>query len=174
MTETGSRDTARHLVLVGLAGSGKSTVGRVLAERLGRRLLDTDDEIERRTGRSVRDIFADDGEESFRRLESEVLADALATVEPLVIAAAGGVVLSSVNRERLCGPECRVVWLMAPTEVLVERTAHSGHRPLLDADPAGALATMAADRETHYREVADAVVSVVGRTPAEVAEAVLR
>lgn len=170
-SDTGS---ARHLVLVGLAGSGKSTVGRVLADRLGRRLLDTDDEVERRAGRSVREVFADDGEDAFRRMESEVLADALATSEPLVIAAAGGVVLSAANRALLCGATCRVVWLMAPTDVLVARTVHSGHRPLLDADPAGALATMAADRETLYREVADAAVSVVGRTPAEVAEAVLR
>lgn len=165
---------ARHLVLVGLMGSGKSTVGRLLAERLGRPLLDTDDEIERRTGRSVREIFAADGEDAFRAVEADVVADALAHDTPSVVAAAGGVVLSERTRALLRDPSCRVVWLAAPVGVLVGRTRRGDHRPLLDDDPASRLAAMADARDALYREVADQIVSVEGRTPADVVEAILR
>lgn len=171
---TASADESRHLVLVGLMGTGKSTIGRLLAERLGRPLIDTDDEVERRAGRSVRQIFADDGEAAFRALESAVLADAIASAEPSVVAAAGGVVLAPENRAVLAQGRCRVVWLVAPTELLLRRTGHASHRPLLDSDPRGRLDTMAIERDALYREVADLVVSVEGRSPDEVMEAVLR
>lgn len=171
---TDSAGEPRHLVLVGLMGTGKSTIGRLLAERLGRPLIDTDDEVERRAGRSVRQIFADDGEAAFRSLESAVLADAIASTEPSVVAAAGGVVLAPENRAVLAQRLCRVVWLVAPTDLLLRRTGHAGHRPLLDSDPRGRLETMAIERDALYREVADLVVSVEGRSPDEVMEAVLR
>jgi shikimate kinase len=174
MNGDGSVDDPRHLVLVGLMGSGKSTVGRLLAERLGRRLLDTDDEVERRAGRTVREIFVDDGEEVFRGLESDVLVEALASDEPSVIAAAGGVVLAEDNRSALRSDSCRVVWLTASPDVLLARVGRGVHRPLLDDDPAGALSTMADQREVLYREVADVIIRVDGRSPAEVVEAVLR
>jgi shikimate kinase len=167
-------DDPRHLVLVGLMGSGKSTVGRLLAARLDRPLVDTDDEVEQRAGRSVREIFDTDGEAAFRALESDVLADAVNADAPSVVAAAGGVVLSPVNRELLAGPRCRVVWLTAPARTLVDRTARGRHRPLLDEDPRGTLDTMAQEREALYREVADLVISVDGRTASDVADTVLR
>jgi shikimate kinase len=164
----------QHLVLVGLMGSGKSTVARILAERLGRRLVDTDAVIEERAGRTVREIFAADGEDAFRSLETEVLVHSLAEVDPLVIAAAGGVVLRAENRAALVASAARVVWLSADPSTLVERVRGGGHRPLLDSDPAGALQRMHADREALYREVADVIVRVDGRSATEVAEAVLR
>ena len=167
-------DPAQHLVLVGLMGSGKTTVSRVIAERLQRRVLDSDAVIESRTGRTVREIFATDGEVAFRTLESEVLAEALASVEPVVIAAAGGVVLSDANRAALKTAQAKVVWLCADPLVLVDRVKSGGHRPLLDGDAQGTLLQMAADREPLYREVADVIVSVDNRSVYDIVEAILR
>ena len=164
----------QHLVLVGLMGSGKTTVARIAAERLGRHVVDSDAVIEKATGRTVREIFADDGEDAFRTLESAALLDALASPVPAVIAAAGGVVLREENRAALKESSARVVWLCASPALLVERAASGGHRPLLDADPAGTLQRMHDQRHELYREVADAVVLVDNRSPNEVAEAVLR
>ena len=155
-------------------GSGKTTVARIAAERLGRRVIDSDAVIEAATGRTVREIFAIDGEDAFREFESAALLDALATPEPAVIAAAGGVVLRAENRAALKRSNAKVVWLCASPALLVERVTSSGHRPLLDDDPAGTLHRMHVARETLYREVADAIVFVDNRTPADVAEAVLR
>lgn len=164
----------QHLVLVGMMGSGKSTVARVMAERLHRVVLDSDDMIERRTGRTVRDIFATDGEAVFRSIETEVLHEALQSTEPCIIAAAGGVVLSEANRAALRSSGARVVWLCADPATLVDRVRGAGHRPLLDADPAGTLQRMFTEREHLYREVADAIVLVDGRSVADVVEAILR
>lgn len=163
-----------HLVLVGMMGSGKTTIGRIAAERLGRPFLDTDLIIEARTGRSVRQIFAEDGEDAFRSLETQVLVEALESPTPAVIAAAGGVVLRPENRAALKRAKARVIWLCADPLVLVDRVRSGGHRPLLDADPEGTLRRMWNDREALYREVADAIVGVDGRSVHEVVEAVLR
>jgi shikimate kinase len=164
----------QHLVLVGLMGSGKTTVARIAARRLGRRVIDSDAVIENATGRTVREIFATDGEDAFRSFETAALLDALASPEPAVIAAAGGVVLRDENRQALKEANARVVWLCASPALLVERAASGGHRPLLDDDPAGTLRLMHIQREKLYREVADAIVRVDDRTPDEVVEAVLR
>ena len=163
-----------HLVLVGLMGSGKTTVGRIIAERLQRPFLDTDAMIEAKTGRTVRDIFADDGEGVFRAIEAEFVNAALDDPTPSVIAAAGGVVLREENRRALRNGRSRVVWLCADPSHLVERVAGGGHRPLLDNDPEGTLRKMFADREEMYREVAHAIVRTDGRSVFEVVEAVLR
>jgi shikimate kinase len=164
----------RHLVLVGLMGTGKTTVGRVLAQRLRRQFYDSDLMIEARTGRSVREIFADDGEEAFRRLETLVLVEALAAQDKAVIAAAGGIVLSIENRQALRAAGARVVWLRAEPEILVERVRSGSHRPLLDSDPEETLRTMNGERADLYREVADAIVTVDNRSVTDVVEAILR
>jgi shikimate kinase len=164
----------QHVVLVGLMGAGKTSVGRVLADRLGRRLCDSDGVIEARTGRTVRQIFEDDGEPAFRALETEVLLEALADPSPAVIAAAGGVVLSERNRAALKSARAKVVWLRADPANLVDRVRTGVHRPALDGDPAGTLQHMHEVREPLYREVADMIISVDGRSVNDVAEAVLR
>ncbi len=162
-----------HLVLVGLMGVGKTTVGRHLSERLGWTLVDSDAQVEARTGRTVREIFEQDGEPAFRVLETEALRDALDAPGPTIVAAAGGVVLAEANRELLERPDVTVVWLRAAPQLLVARAATGEHRPLLEHDPAGVLAKMAVDRDPLYREVADVVVDVEGLSPDEVTDRVL-
>lgn len=164
----------KHIVLVGMMGAGKSSVGRVLARKLHRPLLDSDELIEERTGRTVREIWSSDGEAAFRAIETETLLAMLADTEPAVVAAAGGVVLAEANRSALAASDAHVVWLLANVELLVTRVKNGVHRPLLDDDPEGMLRQMYTDRESLYTEVADAVVSVDHRSINEVAQAVLR
>jgi shikimate kinase len=166
--------TARHVVLVGLMGSGKTTTGRLLAEALSRPLVDSDLLIEATTGRTVREIFATDGEAAFRTLETAALVEALGRPEPLVIAAAGGVVLREENRRALLDADAFVVWLQADLAVLESRAATGVHRPLLDDDPAGALRQMSLDRAERYAEVADAAVDTTARPPDVVVAEILR
>lgn len=158
------------IVLVGLMGTGKSTVAWDLAQRFAVPCLDTDKLVEQRTGQSVRDIFSAHGEDFFRDVESEVLKDCLHSPDGAVVAGAGGVVIRDVNRQLLAkksaAGECVVVWLTAKPEVLAQRTAKGTHRPLLDDDRLGVLNKMATDREALYREVADIVIDVSDR-PAE-------
>jgi shikimate kinase len=169
-----SSDGDRHLVLVGLMGSGKTTVGRIVADRLGRPFVDTDMLVEARAGRPVREIFTAEGETVFRDIEAEALRLAVEWPVPAVIAAAGGVVLREQNRNVLRESGARVIWLCAEPAVLAERVAAGPHRPLLDDDPAGVLRQMWEDRAPLYREVADAIVRVDGRSVHDVVEAVLR
>jgi shikimate kinase len=154
-----------HIVLVGLMGSGKTTVGRLLAQRLGRQLLDSDEMVETRTGRTVRQIWEADGEAAFRVEEARALGEALAAPEPSVVAAAGGVVLRDENRAALRAADALVVWLRGEPDVLVERAVTGEHRPLLDDGPLAQLRGMARDREALYREVADVVVDVSATDP---------
>jgi 5-deoxy-5-amino-3-dehydroquinate synthase len=147
-----------HLVLVGMMGAGKTTVGRRVAARLGRRLVDSDELIEARTGRTVRQIWEADGEAAFRALETEALLEALAGREPLVIAAAGGVLLREENRDALKRSGATVVWLRADPAVLAERATRSQHRPLLDGDPVAAMNRLLPEREPMYRAAAELVV----------------
>src|SRR4029078_6230518 len=98
----------------------------------------------------------DEGEEAFRAFETAALLDALATPQPAVIAAAGGVVLREEDRAALKAAKATTVWLCASPDVLVSRAMSGGHRPLLDDDPAGTLQRMFRDREALYREVAEA------------------
>jgi len=166
--------TDRHLVLVGMMGAGKSSVGRLLARRLDRELFDSDEMVEQRTGRTVREIWNEEGEAAFRELEAAVLVDALAADEPSIIAAAGGVVMSEANRIALKGAEAHVVWLLADVDLLLNRVRNGMHRPLLDDDPEGTLRQMYEQRSDLYQDVADAIVSVDHRSVNDVAGAVLR
>jgi shikimate kinase len=148
----------RHVVLIGLMGVGKSTVGRRLAKELERPFADVDELVELAAGRAIPAIFRVDGEEAFRRLETEVLADLVDRADPLVVAAGGGAVSRPENRALLPG-RATVVWLRASAAFLTRRT-DPAHRPLLAVDPAGTLARLQAEREPLYAEVADVVVDV--------------
>jgi shikimate kinase len=164
----------RHLVLVGMMGSGKTSVGHVVASRLGRPFFDSDEMIEAREGRTVREIWLTEGEPTYRLIETEVLRDALAAAEPAVIAAAGGVVLREENRELLEGSGAFIVRLDAPPEVLAERVGNQGHRPLLDDRPLEELRRLVDEREPFYDEVADATVDVEGHDVESIVDEVLR
>lgn len=155
---------ARVVVLVGLMGSGKTAVGRRLAARIGASFRDTDDLVVERAGKSVRQIFADAGEETFRVLESAALTDVLAARGDVVIAAAGGVVLSATNRAAIQASASHVVWLDADVATLGERTRHGAHRPLLDGDAEGRLGEMRAARSALYGEIANHRVDTTGKS----------
>ena len=153
-----------HIVLIGLMGTGKTTVGRRLARRLGRDFIDTDAEVESRTSRSVRDIFERDGESAFRDIEASVVSDCVTREVPSVIAAAGGAILRDSSRALIRDCET-VIWLDAPVELLVSRTASrpgNGHRPLIDSDPAERLSSLKTDREHLYRETSVCRLDVSG------------
>src|SRR5262245_60858933 len=134
----------RSIALVGLSGSGKSSLGRALAARLGRPLLDTDVLVTQAAGCDVAQIFAEYGEACFRELEAAVLRAALQSA-PAVIATGGGVVLRAENRA-LLRERAFVAWLDAPTAALVARLrAHDEGRPLLQGDdPAARLEALRA------------------------------
>jgi len=152
-------DPGSHVVLVGLMGVGKSTVGRRLAKELQRPFADVDEQVELRAGRTIPGIFSDEGEPVFRAIEAEVLADLLGRPTPLVLAAGGGVVTTPENRAALTDSGAFVVWLRASTEFLAARTDPT-HRPLLAGDAAGTLTRLLAERSPLYELVADAVVDV--------------
>jgi shikimate kinase len=162
----------RHLVLIGLMGAGKTTVGRRCAKRLGRDFVDLDEEIIGRAAMSIEDIWRERGEEQFREVEREVVVDVCASPVPLVIACGGGTVVDPESRQRLRAVGT-IVWLRAPVAVLAARVGHDARRPLLAGDPSGALARLAELRAGAYAAAADAVVDTEGRDVKAVADAVL-
>jgi shikimate kinase len=158
------------VVLVGPMGVGKSTVGRLLAERLGVAYRDTDDDIVAEQGRTIAEIFVDAGEPAFRAIEARAVARALAGHDG-VLALGGGAVLDARTRELLAG--LPVVFLDADAGEAVRRIGQDPGRPLLAGDPHRRWRALAAARRPLYAEVARAVVDTGGRTPEGVAEAVL-
>lgn len=142
-------------------GAGKTTVGRQLAKRLGRRFVDSDHEIENRTGVRIPTIFEIEGEAGFRRREAQVIAE-LAAAEGLVVATGGGAVIDPANRAYLRNSGL-VVYLCVPPRQLFERIRHDHNRPLLQvADPLARLQELHAQRDPLYREAADIVVESNG------------
>jgi shikimate kinase len=148
---------ATNIFLVGLMGAGKTSVGKLLARRLGKTFIDADYEIERATGVRIPLIFEIEGESGFRSRESKLLAE-LATRSQIVLATGGGAVLLEQNRRLLsdCGT---VVYLRATPQDLWHRTRHDRNRPLLHtANPLAKLNELFAERDPLYREVAHLVV----------------
>ena len=160
--------TSGHVYLVGMPGSGKSTVGRHLARLLDMPFVDLDREVEEEAGQSIAEIFRHGGEARFRLLESTSLGR-VASAEPSVVACGGGVVVKEANRSTL-RQTGRVVYLHAdPARLMEGAVVGSPARPLIrtEAD----LERLAAEREALYRDVADHVAEMEGR-PSEVAQAV--
>jgi shikimate kinase len=162
----------RSIALVGLSGAGKSSLGRVLAEHLGWPLIDTDSLIIQNTGRSIPEIFRDEGEAAFREYETAALQQALDR-PPSIIATGAGIVLRQENRV-LLQARAFVVWLDAPTPALVARLrAHDEERPLLTDSPEARLEALRATRAPLYTEVAHLRVPTENRTVAEIAQLIL-
>ncbi|MGX1129279.1 shikimate kinase [Streptomyces glaucescens] len=158
------------VVLVGPMGVGKSTVGQLLAERLGVGYRDTDDDIVAEQGRAIADIFVDEGEPAFRAVEKRAVHRALTEHEG-VLALGGGAVLDADTRALLTGQ--RVVYLSMDVEEAARRTGLNAARPLLAINPRKQWRELMEARRHLYEEVARAVVATDARTPDEVAQAVL-
>jgi shikimate kinase len=157
------------IVLVGAPGSGKSTVGAMLAERLGVAFRDVDAVIVERAGKSIAEIFVDDGEAAFRALEEQVTAELLEL--PGVLALGGGGVLSAATRAALGGD--RVVWLRIGLSQAVKRVGLDTARPLLLGNVRGRLLKLLNERAALYAEVATEVVDTDETTPAEAVEMIM-
>ena len=156
-----------NIVLVGFMGSGKSSVGRIAARTLGFQFLDTDQLAVERAGRSIADIFAEEGEPAFRRRESD-LARELESARGRVISTGGGLVVNPENLESL-RRHALIFCLWASPEVIFERVRHQSHRPLLQTpDPLGKIRELLATRAPFYKQ-ADVLVGVDYRAPVETA-----
>ena len=162
------KQAGRLIFLVGFMGSGKTTVGRLLAHRLGYSFVDLDQLIEHRAGKKVSEIFSDLREEYFRKLERETLAKCRALVEA-VIALGGGAYAASENRQA-CRTAGKTVWLRCPVDVCLARVVRDGSRPLL-GDRA-AMETLLLERARFYAE-AEFVVDSDAASPGEIVDAIV-
>ena len=145
------------IIFVGLPGSGKTTIGRQLARRLGQPFVDSDHEIEHRLGCSIREFFAREGEDSFRNQEQQVI-DELTQTHQGVIATGGGAVLREVNRRHM-HERGQVIYLRSTPEDVFRRVRHDTARPLLQVDdPLSRLRTLFEARDPLYREAAHFVI----------------
>jgi shikimate kinase len=171
------KSSEQSIFLIGYRGTGKTTVARELAARLGFDYVDADDEIECRAGKSIAAVFSEDGESAFREWESDVVAD-LCKLKRHVVALGGGAVMSEANRTavRLAG---LVIWLKAPVETLAKRLAADestrSRRPNLTA--AGGLSeieTVLATREPIYRSCASFEIDTEGKMPLAIVEEILK
>lgn len=164
--------TPRRVLLIGMMGVGKSTVGHFVAERLSWPYLDTDDEIARSTGFTVPEMWKARGEAAFRAEEARVLREAVTSDGPAVISVAGGAILDPDNRRRVRSAGM-VVWLRAELSTLASRVGAGEGRPLLEGDPLGALSQLYAKRYPIYADLAEVVLDVDELAPEQCADRVV-
>ena len=164
---------SKNIVLVGPMGCGKTTVGRLLANKLNQDFFDTDHEIINKTGVSIDHIFDIEGEEGFRQRESQIL-ESLCDMNNIVLATGGGVILLPKNREVLRSAGV-VVYLSSSVEQLLRRTAKSKTRPLLEnsLDRKKTIIEIVNARDKYYREVATIVVDTTGKKLNEVVNIIM-
>ena len=161
-----------NVFLVGPMGAGKSAVGRRLARLLHLDFVDSDDEIEARTGVDIAFIFEKEGEAGFRKREAAVI-DELTLKDGIVLATGGGAVIDSANRNAL-GARGVVVYLHTTVKQQLARTGRGRERPLLsNGDPAAILEALLAERDPLYREIADHVIATDGRKVKAVADEIV-
>ncbi len=168
----------RGLALVGYRGSGKSTVGKIVANRLGRPFLDADVELEACAGESIRSIFAARGEPAFRDLEEETLAKLVRSHPEAVLATGGGAVLRATNRCLLMQFGF-VIWLQVDPDELIRRLeadlqAGAARPPLTAAGTLAEVAAVLHERQPLYAKTADAVIATLNQTPDAIAEQILQ
>ncbi len=169
-----SQTPPKSIVLVGFMGSGKSTVGRALHQRLGYPLVDMDQWIEQRARKSIAAIFADEGEQAFRDMETSLLEELDEPTAPRRIISTGGGVIGREENRVLLRRLGYVVWLHAPMEVILERTAKNRERPLLHTDdPAARIAALMAARKPLYEEVAHLRIETAGLDSNELTTGIL-
>ena len=165
-------ETLPNVYLVGPMGAGKTTVGRHLAELLGREFLDSDHEIERKTGATIPWIFEKEGEQGFRGRETIVI-DELTTRQNLVLATGGGVVTQAPNREFL-KQRGLVIYLYTPVEIQLQRTYRDKNRPLLQVEnPEKKLKDLLEARDPFYREVAHYIIETNQGAARDLAQKIL-
>lgn len=164
----------KNIVLIGFMGCGKSTVGRKLQQMLGYPLVDTDHLIEAKAGLPVAEIFSRHGEGHFRQLESAVLHELTAPRAPRRIVATGGGIVGRKRNRKLLRQLGFTVWLQAPVDAILERTARNRDRPLLRAEnPRETIAVLLAERTPWYRETAHLAVDTAGLDVTEIAAGIL-
>ena len=162
----------RSIVLIGMMGAGKSSIGRCLERRTGLRRFDTDESISRQFGKSIPEIFSESGEPQFRQAEAETLSK-LSPTHPLIIVTGGGIVLREENIQHLKRLGI-VIWLDADEKTLFERASRRGNRPLLKtADPRSSLANILTERRPLYARAADVRIDTTNRGHDEVADLIL-
>jgi shikimate kinase len=160
-----------HVFIVGFMGAGKSTVGPLVAEGLSLPFVDLDRRLEEAFGKPIPAVFEEDGEESFRRAESEELA-AVVSGPACVVACGGGIVLDPANRDVMARAGV-VVYLAVSEKEALDRVGAGSGRPLLGDDPDRAVRELMEARRSLYEEAADVVVDTTDADPARVAESVL-
>lgn len=167
-------EQVKHIALIGFMGCGKTMVGIKLAQQLQLNHIDTDKVIEIMEGRSIMRIFEEDGEDYFRKLESELLAEAVAAADQLVISTGGGAILLAKNRELL--KQTVVFYLQVSPEVIYERVKNDTSRPLLagDNDLLARIRGILAEREQLYLEVADKVISADNKRISDIIDEIRR
>ena len=157
---------ACRVILVGMMGSGKSTIGRLLSEATGWPYVDNDELVLRSHGSTPRQLLAERGEAAMRAAESSALALGLEVPEPAIIGAAAGTILDARDRDRMQDGGI-VVWLTAASSVLAERAAGSEHRPWLEGDAESWMREAAAERDPLYGSVADMTLDTGSSPPEE-------
>ena len=160
-----------NLYLIGMMGVGKTTVGKLIAEEIGYRFIDTDEVIVKAAGKSINEIFAENGEAEFRQLESDVLAQVCAYTK-LIVATGGGIVMQQQNWSYL--HHGLIIWLDAPVEIILQRLAEDHTRPLLqDADMENKLRSLIEQRQPMYSQADLHITINATETPAEIATRIL-
>jgi shikimate kinase len=172
MTDVTNAPLPTRVLLLGMMGSGKSSVGRALAERTGWPFIDNDALVERATGLTARELLRDRGEDAMRAAESAALRAGLGIPAPAIVATAAGTILRAEDRDRIDDGGL-VVWLHAPAPVLAARAAGAAHRPWLDDDPVAWFTRTLEEREPLYRAVADLEIDTGATDPDTIADRVV-
>jgi len=171
---TSKRHMLKNVILIGFMGTGKSTIGRLLSKSLGYPLIDTDHHIEAQEGRPITEIFANEGEDHFRDIETQLLRDLQSQqAHKHIVSTGGGIILREENRQ-LLQELGFVVWLVATPENILERTARNRDRPLLHTeDPAETIRKLIEYRKPFYAESAHLTLETTGLTFSEITTGII-